>query len=151
MQEARPESETRGNRLAVANAFTDLLQHAFVHFVHLDKRQEREIVPLVESVEMRPELPGERWCAVHSACEHGRILLVGEQLYTLLREDRRLTGQGSAPLIGVRQLAGRDLAGFHVRLDRRPRIETATAVANSQRKNSSPRSQGSSTAIRTTG
>ena len=61
MQEARPEFEARRDPLDVPNALTDLLQHAFMHFVHLDERQEREIVSLVEPVEVRPEIPSQRW------------------------------------------------------------------------------------------
>ena len=57
MQEARSELETCRDPPAIADGLTDLLQYPLVRLVHLDVRQKRKIIPLVEPVEMRLEIP----------------------------------------------------------------------------------------------
>ncbi len=57
MQEARCEFETCRDPPDIADGLTDLLQYPLVRLVHLDVRQKRKIIPLVEAVEMRLEIP----------------------------------------------------------------------------------------------
>jgi hypothetical protein len=57
MQEARSELETCRDPPDIADGLTDLLQYPLVRLVHLDVRQKRKIIPLVEPVEMRLEIP----------------------------------------------------------------------------------------------
>src|SRR5262245_9338445 len=116
MQETRPEFETRGNPPYIADALADLLQQALVRLVQVDVRQKRQIVTLVEPVEMRPKICRQPGCAVHRVRQLSRILIVGEELDPIAREDGSFNGQRSASFVRVGQLSCRDLTCLHIGL-----------------------------------
>jgi len=55
MQEARSETQTRRNALPVTHTMSSTLKGRFVRGVHLHVREQREVVSLVETSEMRLE------------------------------------------------------------------------------------------------
>ena len=129
------------------------LQGPLVRLVHLDVRQHRKIVAFLEPVEMRlrDTLPA---CDPTSAARVNASAFFSSVNSLTPSPVKIGVSAGNAPF------ASYSVVSFRVAIllastsgwsnGCRPRREPATAVANSQRKNSAPRSYGSS-AMRTTG
>src|SRR6185503_8563673 len=111
MQKARAETKTSGYLLGIPDSMTNLLQSSFVFPVHLNVAQHREVVAGLNAVEVGLYMSG-KVPAVHGAC----IVWIGKQLDAGLLEDWSLWRQRSRLLVLIRELAGLNFAGFHVRL-----------------------------------
>ena len=141
MQEARPEAEAGGDALPVAHARDAIVcKRASCAGVHLDVGQQREVVAGAAA--------RSRWARRYPASVGRRRGFAAERrafaasvksLMPLVLEERRLGGQASRSSRIPWSVARRDLAGLDVRLVEglMPMTEPATAVAISQRKNSS--------------
>jgi len=134
MQEARAKPQTGRNAFAIAHHSSDFLERFGMQGIALHIGEQRAIVSFAETTEMLLEASCKRACASPSAWHSS----IGENLDTLIPKERSFRRQRAGLLVGRGEFARLDLTGLDVGLVEglRARTEPATAVANSQRKNS---------------
>src|SRR3981189_1162678 len=115
MKKSRPEGEAGRDALAVADQDADILERVAMVLVALHIGEERTIVALSHSFEMRRETFHERFGLPDSLA----VLLVGKQRKALLLEERRFRRQPSGLLVRGGELARLVLARLDIRLIKR--------------------------------
>src|SRR5713101_5136286 len=112
MQEPRPEAQASRSSGLVPNAPPDRLQLASVLVVHLQVREQREVISGPQAREVRLERRGQR----AGSTDRLGVGSVGKQAQAALLEERSLGRQRTGSLVFFGQLPRLYLAGLDVRL-----------------------------------
>src|SRR5579884_810041 len=84
MQEPRSETKTSSNTVFVANAMSHHLQLVLVVLIHLDVRQQREVIATSDAVEVSAKVSRKR--LLGRLAKRLGVLAIGEQLHPILFE-----------------------------------------------------------------
>src|SRR5262249_34045494 len=98
------------------NALPRALKGGFALAIHLDVREQGEIIVSPEPRQMSLEVGGESRLIAHVTLQRVGVLLIGEELHALAFEERRLGWKPAGLLVLARERLRRDLAGLNVRL-----------------------------------
>src|SRR5437868_4198193 len=112
VQKTRPEAEARCHMLRIADCMTNLLQPRLVINIHLDVAEDGKIVSLANASEMNAKVIFQRVLVSQRA----GILRIGEQLNSVLFENRFFRGKRAGLFVFAGQLFSFDFAGLNVRL-----------------------------------
>src|SRR5438067_9298970 len=112
MQETRTETQTRGNALRIPHGMANPLKLRFVLLVHLNVTEHCKIVAVIDPAKMRAQILSKRIFAAQRA----RILRIGEQLDSVLLEDRLLCRKRAGFFEFPGEFASLKFAGLDIRL-----------------------------------